>query len=65
MNKTGAGMRQFVANNTNSGVTQEGIQAGAAVLFHCKVAGSVPEPASAGPLVAGVVLMRSLVRRKR
>jgi fibronectin-binding autotransporter adhesin len=37
---------------------------GAVVLLHYKVAGSVPEPASAGLLVAGALLLRALRRRK-
>jgi hypothetical protein len=36
---------------------------GAVVLLHYKVAGSVPEPASAGLLVAGALLLRALRRR--
>ncbi|MFO1524101.1 MAG: hypothetical protein U1G05_19160, partial [Kiritimatiellia bacterium] len=48
-----------------SGITDEGIQAGAAILFHYKVAGSVPEPASAGLAAAGVLLLRTLARRQR
>ena len=35
------------------------------VLFHYKVAGSVPEPASAGLLVAGAIVLRALRRRGR
>jgi len=38
---------------------------GAAVLFHYHVAGSVPEPASAGLLAAGAILLRALGQRKR
>jgi len=37
---------------------------GAVVLLHYKVAGSVPEPASAGLLVAGTMLLRTLGRRR-
>ncbi len=37
---------------------------GGAVLLHYKVAGSVPEPASAGLLVAGTLLLRALRRRR-
>ena len=37
---------------------------GAAILFHYHVAGSVPEPASAGLIVAGGLLLRALGRRK-
>jgi fibronectin-binding autotransporter adhesin len=40
-----------------------GVLSGAAVLFHYKVAGSVPEPGSAGLLVAGASLIRLLRRR--
>jgi fibronectin-binding autotransporter adhesin len=36
---------------------------GAVVLLHYKVAGSVPEPASAGLLIAGALLLRALRRR--
>ena len=46
-----------------SGYSEAGIQAGGAVLFHYKVAGSVPEPASAGLLIAGALLLRMLRRR--
>ena len=46
-----------------SGYSEAGIQAGGAVLFHYKVAGSVPEPASAGLLIAGGLLLRALRRR--
>jgi fibronectin-binding autotransporter adhesin len=48
----------------SAGITEEGIQAGAAILFHYKVAGSVPEPASAGLIVAGGLLLRTLARRR-
>ncbi len=37
---------------------------GGAVLLHYRVAGSVPEPASAGLLVAGTLLLRALRRRR-
>jgi hypothetical protein len=37
---------------------------GAVVLLHYKVAGSVPEPASAGLLIAGTLLLRALRRRR-
>jgi fibronectin-binding autotransporter adhesin len=37
---------------------------GAVVLLHYKVAGSVPEPASAGLLLAGTLLLRALRRRR-
>jgi fibronectin-binding autotransporter adhesin len=40
-----------------------GVLSGAAVLFHYKVAGSVPEPGSAGLLIAGASLIRMLRRR--
>ena len=40
-----------------------GVLSGAAVLFHYKVAGSVPEPGSAGLLIAGAALIRMLRRR--
>jgi fibronectin-binding autotransporter adhesin len=39
-----------------------GVLSGAAVLFHYKVAGSVPEPGSAGLLLGGVVLLRAMRR---
>ena len=38
---------------------------GDAILFHYKVAGSVPEPASAGLLVAGTLLLRALSRGRK
>ncbi len=40
-----------------------GVLSGAAVLFHYKVAGSVPEPGSAGLIIAGASLIRLLRRR--
>ena len=49
----------------STGISEEGIQAGAAILFHYKVAGSVPEPASAGLIVAGGILLRTLARRRK
>ena len=39
-----------------------GVLSGAAVLFHYKVAGSVPEPGSAGLLLGGVILLRTMRR---
>jgi fibronectin-binding autotransporter adhesin len=39
-----------------------GVLSGAAVLFHYKVAGSVPEPGSAGLLLGGVLLLRAMRR---
>jgi fibronectin-binding autotransporter adhesin len=39
-----------------------GVLSGAAVLFHYKVAGSVPEPGSAGLLLGGVILLRAMRR---
>lgn len=44
------------------GFTQSG---GDVILLHYKVAGSVPEPSTAGILAAGALLLRSLARRKR
>ena len=44
-------------------LTGEGIQSGAAILFHYKVSGSVPEPASAGLFVLGGLFLRALARR--
>ena len=38
---------------------------GDAILLHYKVAGSVPEPASAGLLVAGTMLLRALSRGRK
>jgi fibronectin-binding autotransporter adhesin len=40
-----------------------GVLSGAAVLFHYKVAGSVPEPGSAGLLLGGALLLRAIRRR--
>ena len=40
------------------------LSGGDALLLHYRVAGSVPEPASAGLLVAGALLLRALGRRK-
>ena len=36
---------------------------GAAILLHYKVSGTVPEPGSAGLLVAGMLILRALRRR--
>jgi len=48
-----------------SGYSEAGIQAGGAILFHYKVSGSVPEPGSAGLMVAGALLLRALRPRVR
>jgi hypothetical protein len=40
------------------------LSGGDALLLHYRVSGSVPEPASAGLLVAGALLLRALGRRK-
>ena len=56
-------LNTYYVENIGSGYSGSGIQAGGVVLFHYKVAGSVPEPASAGLLVAGALLLRALNRK--
>jgi fibronectin-binding autotransporter adhesin len=41
-----------------------GVLAGPAILFHYKVAGSVPEPSSVGLMIGGAFLLRQLRRRR-
>ncbi|MFO1523218.1 MAG: hypothetical protein U1F77_13635 [Kiritimatiellia bacterium] len=57
-------LNTYYLEYATSGITGEGIQAGAALLLHYKVAGSVPEPGSLGLTVAGVILARAMTRRK-
>jgi fibronectin-binding autotransporter adhesin len=54
----------LIEYRTGSGSGFNFVQAGGAILLHYKVSGSVPEPASAGLLVAGALLLRALRRRK-
>ncbi|MFO1528316.1 MAG: autotransporter-associated beta strand repeat-containing protein [Kiritimatiellia bacterium] len=49
---------------TGSGAGYNFTQGGGAILLHYKLSGTVPEPASAGMLLAGAVLLRVLSRRK-
>ena len=54
----------MIEYRTGSGSGFNFVQAGGAILLHYKVSGTVPEPASAGMLIAGALLLRALRRRK-
>ena len=53
----------MIEYRTGAGPGFNFVQAGGAILLHYKVSGSVPEPASAGLLIAGALLLRALRRR--
>ena len=53
----------MIEYRTGAGAGFNFVQAGGAILLHYKVSGSVPEPASAGLLIAGALLLRALRRR--
>ena len=54
----------MIEYRTGAGAGFNFVQAGGAILLHYKVSGSVPEPASAGMLIAGALLLRALRRRR-
>ncbi|MFO1522428.1 MAG: autotransporter-associated beta strand repeat-containing protein [Kiritimatiellia bacterium] len=50
---------------TGSGAGYNFTQGGGAILLHYKLSGTVPEPASAGLLIAGMALLRVIANRRK